>query len=85
MEHLIALSNLFTNSVLDMTPKESQSENRTLLNEESMVRLMGATLMDVHEKWAKGNKYFTVGKYYVKRDSAKKRQKKVARHLHIVS
>ena len=59
---------------------------RIFPNEESLIRLMGSVLMDIHEKWTTGKKYFTMDKYYEERDAAKKKAKEDRpRHLHIVS
>lgn len=59
---------------------------RILPNEASLIRLMGSVLMDIHEKWMSGKKYFTMDKYYEEREAAKKKAKEDRpKHLHIVS
>ena len=43
---------------------------RIFPNEESLIRLMGSVLMDIHEKWTTGGRsYFTMDKYYEERDA----------------
>ncbi len=59
---------------------------RIFPNEESLIRLMGSVLMDIHEKWTTGKKYFTMDMYYEERDAAKKKaMADQPRRLHIVS
>ena len=59
---------------------------RIFPNEESLIRLMGSVLMDIHEKWTTGKKYFTMDRYYEEREAAKKKAKEDRpKHLHIVS
>ena len=45
---------------------------RIFPNETSMIRLMGAVLMEHHEKWTSGKKYFTMNEYFEEREEAKK-------------
>jgi len=77
-----------SNSIERMNEELRRRERviRIFPNEESLIRLMGSVLMDIHEKWTTGKKYFTMDKYYEERDAAKKKAKEARpKHLHIVS
>ena len=41
-------------------------------NETSMIRLMGSVLMEIHEKWMTGKKYFNMERYEASKEKAKK-------------
>jgi len=41
-------------------------------NETSMIRLMGAVLMEHHEKWSSVKKYFTMDCYFAEQEEARK-------------
>jgi len=43
---------------------------RIFPNEASMIRLMGAVLMEHHEKWSSVKKYFTMDCYFAEREEA---------------
>lgn len=59
---------------------------RIFPNDASLVRLMGAVLMEHHEKWMTGKKYFTMDRYFEERDEARKKAlAERAAHLHVVS
>lgn len=45
---------------------------RIFPNDASLIRLMGAVLMEHHEKWLTGKKYFTMDQYLEERETAKK-------------
>ena len=45
---------------------------RIFPNEASMIRLMGAVLMEHHEKWSSVKKYFTMDCYFAEREEARK-------------
>jgi len=45
---------------------------RIFPNEASMIRLMGAVLMEHHEKWLSVKKYFTMNCYFAEREEARK-------------
>ena len=36
-----------------------------------MIRLMGSVLMEIHEKWIMGKKYFTMERYEADKEEAK--------------
>jgi hypothetical protein len=36
-----------------------------------MIRLMGSVLMEIHEKWMTGKKYFTMERYEADKEEAK--------------
>jgi|GEM_PF-3109247 len=36
-----------------------------------MIRLMGSVLMEIHEKWVSGKKYFTTERYQADKEEAK--------------
>lgn len=48
----------------------------------SILRLMGAVLMDDHEDWAKGNRSFQMEEYYQKRPRVKKELECLAEPFH---
>jgi len=59
---------------------------RIFPNDDSLIRLMGAVLMEHHEKWLTGKKYFTMDRYFEERDTARKQAlAERAAHLHVVS
>jgi len=37
-----------------------------------MIRLMGSVLMEIHEKWITGKKYFTMERYEADKEEARK-------------
>jgi len=37
-----------------------------------MIRLMGSVLMEIHEKWMTGKKYFNMERYEADKEEAKK-------------
>jgi len=37
-----------------------------------MIRLMGSVLMEMHEKWVSGKKYFTMERYKADKEEARK-------------
>ena len=45
---------------------------RIFPNETSMIRLMGSVLMEMHEKWMTGKKYFTMECYEADKEEARK-------------
>jgi len=40
--------------------------------ETSMIRLMGSLLMEIHEKWVTGKKYFAMERYEADKEEARK-------------
>lgn len=58
---------------------------RIFPNDQSLIRLMGAVLMEIHEKWMNGKKYFNMDCYFEERDEAR-RQARAQRveHLQVV-
>lgn len=44
---------------------------RIFPNETSMIRLMGSVLMEIHEKWMTGKKYFTMERYEADKEEAR--------------
>jgi transposase-like protein len=58
---------------------------RIFPNEDSLIRLMGTLLMELHEKWAAGKKYFSMECYFEEREDARKRDQAERSHLHVVS
>ena len=44
---------------------------RIFPNETSMIRLMGSVLMEIHERWVTGKKYFTMERYEGDKEEAK--------------
>jgi putative transposase len=59
---------------------------RIFPNEDSMIRLMGALLMEHHEKWLTGKKYFTMDCYLEERDNARRQAlTERAEHLRVVT
>ena len=58
---------------------------RIFPNDDSLIRLMGTVLMEHHEKWMTGKKYFTMERYFEERDEARKQAlAERADHLHVV-
>ncbi len=45
---------------------------RIFPNDDSLIRMMGAVLMEHHEKWMTGKKYFSMERYFEERDEARK-------------
>ena len=45
---------------------------RIFPNETSMIRLMGSVLMEMHEKWITGKKYFDMERYEADKEEARK-------------
>jgi putative transposase len=45
---------------------------RIFPNETSMIRLMGSVLMEMHERWMTGKKYFTMERYEADKEEARK-------------
>jgi len=59
---------------------------RIFPNDDSLIRLMGAVLMEHHEKWMTGKKYFTMDRYFEERDAARKHAlAERAAHLRVVT
>lgn len=76
-----------TNSIERLNEELRRRERviRIFPNDESLIRLMGALLMEHHEKWMTGKKYFTMDRYIEERDDAKKiALAQRASHLHVV-
>lgn len=79
---------LRTTNGIERTNEELRRRERVIRifpNEESMIRLMGSLLMEFHEKWVTGKKYFTMERYYEEREDAKKRAANVRGKLQVVS
>lgn len=53
---------------------------RIFPNEESLIRLMGALLIEQHDQWSSGRRYLDMDEYYesIKKNKAKEQGKKVA-------
>lgn len=53
---------------------------RIFPNEESLIRLMGALLIEKHDQWSSGRKYLDMDEYYefIEKNKAKKQDEKVA-------
>lgn len=64
-----------TNSIERLNEELRRRERviRIFPNDASLIRLMGAVLMEHHEKWATGKKYFTMDRYFDERDEARKK------------
>ena len=76
-----------TNSIERLNEELRRRERviRIFPNDESLIRLMGALLMEHHEKWMTGKKYYTMDRYIEERDDAKKLAlAQRASHLHVV-
>lgn len=59
---------------------------RIFPNDDSLIRLMGSVLMEHHEKWMTGKKYFTMDHYFEERDVARKQAlAERAAHLRVVT
>lgn len=59
---------------------------RIFPNDQSLIRLMGAVLMEIHEKWINGKKYFNMDCYFEERDEARRQAlAQRANHLQIVN
>lgn len=59
---------------------------RIFPNDDSLIRLMGAVLMEHHEKWLTGKKYFIMDRYFDERETARKEAlAERASHLHVVT
>jgi transposase-like protein len=54
-----------TNSIERLNKELRRRERmiRIFPNDDSLIRLMGAVLMEHHEKWTTGKKYFTMDRY----------------------
>ena len=58
---------------------------RIFPNDQSLIRLMGAVLMEHHEKWINGKKYFNMDCYFEERDEARRQAlAQRAAHLQVV-
>lgn len=58
---------------------------RIFPNDQSLIRLMGAVLMEHHEKWINGKKYFQMDCYFEERDEARRQAlAQRADHLQVV-
>ena len=58
---------------------------RIFPNDQSLIRLMGAVLMEHHEKWINGKKYFNMDCYFEERDEARRQAlTQRADHLQVV-
>jgi transposase-like protein len=58
---------------------------RIFPNDQSLIRLMGAVLMEHHEKWINGKKYFNMDCYFEERDEARRQAlAQRADHLQVV-
>ena len=58
---------------------------RIFPNDQSLIRLMGAVLMENHEKWINGKKYFNMDCYFEERDEARRQAlAQRADHLQVV-
>ena len=58
---------------------------RIFPNDQSLIRLMGALLIEHHEKWINGKKYFNMDLYFDQRDEARRQAlAQRAEHLHVV-
>ena len=58
---------------------------RIFPNDQSLIRLMGTVLMEHHEKWINGKKYFNMGGYFEERDEARRQAlAQRAAHLQVV-
>lgn len=77
-----------TNSIERLNEELRRRERviRIFPNDDSLIRLMGAVLMEHHEKWTTGKKYFSMDCYVEERDVARKQAlAERADHLHVVS
>jgi len=58
---------------------------RIFPNDQSLIRLMGSVLMEHHEKWINGKKYFNMDCYFEERDEARRQAlAQRADHLQVV-
>ena len=58
---------------------------RIFPNDQSLIRLMGSVLMEHHEKWINGKKYFNMDCYFEERDEARRQAlAQRAAHLQVV-
>ena len=58
--------------VIQMHPSHWTNMLRGIFpNETSMIRLMGSVLMEMHERWMTGKKYFTMERYEADKEEAK--------------
>jgi putative transposase len=58
---------------------------RIFPNEDSLIRLMGSVLMEIHENWTSGKKYFTMTRYWEERDETlRNAQAERPKRLHVV-
>lgn len=58
---------------------------RIFPNDQSLIRMMGAVLMEHHEKWINGKKYFNMDCYFEERDEARRQAlAQRADHLQVV-
>jgi transposase-like protein len=75
-----------TNSIERVNEELRRRERviRIFPNGDSQIRLMGALLMEMHEKWV-GKKYFTMECYFEEKEDARKRDQAERSHLHVVS
>jgi len=77
-----------TNSIERLNEELRRRERviRIFPNDDSLIRLMGAVLMETHEKWMTGKKYFTMERYFEERDEARKQAlAERAAHLRVVT
>ena len=77
-----------TNSIERLNEELRRRERviRIFPNDNSLIRLIGAVLMEHHEKWMTGKKYFTMDRYFEERDEARKKAlAERAAYLHVVS
>jgi len=77
-----------TNSIERLNEELRRRERviRIFPNDTSLIRLMGTVLMEHHEKWMTGKKYFTMDRYFEERDEARKLAlAERSAHLHVVS
>jgi transposase-like protein len=75
-----------TNSIERLNEELRRRERviRIFPNEESMIRLMGAILMEHHEKWVTGKKYFTMERYFEEKEETKRQAMAERKYLHVV-
>lgn len=69
-----------TNSIERLNEEIRRRERviRIFPNEDSVIRLIGALLIEHHEKWITGKKYFVMDKYYEEKKRNKKRLMRIA-------
>ncbi|NLA72188.1 MAG: hypothetical protein GX850_07205 [Clostridiaceae bacterium] len=77
-----------TSNSIERLNEESRRKERVIRifpNDQSLIRLMGAVLMEHHERWIQGKKYFNMEVYYEERDEARRHAlAQRAAHLQVV-